>query len=253
VTVGSHLALEPRKGERVTPPESPPASDVGPELPPALSVASHDVAEAVRVVTGYAELLGAHAAAELDEQAQRYLTGIRDGLEHLDRLLHGVLTYVRASVEPLQLVDVELDLVLEEALRPLRGDLEHRRAGVVFADLPTVTADEGAVRELLRNLAHNALTFAGEEALVIEVGAERDGGAWRVHVRDNGIGLDPDARERVLEPFERGHPRSFATGPGLGLAIARRIVERHGGRLWLETGDTGTTALFTIPDPAPPS
>src|SRR6185312_342022 len=117
-----------------------------------------------------------------------------------------------------------------------------------FEDLPTVRADEGAIRELLRSLADNALTFAGDEPLLIEVGAERDGDGWRVHVRDNGIGLEPDARERVLEPFERAHPRTIATGPGLGLAVSRRLVERHGGRIWLEPREAGTTVLFTIPE-----
>jgi len=253
VTVRSGIAPAPRKGERVTGPESPPrADDVGPDLPPALAVASHDVAEAVRVVTGYAELLDAHAGAQLDEQAQRYLTGIRDGLDHVDRLMRGVLSFVRASVEPLVLVDVELDLVLEEALRPLRGDLERRRASVSFEDLPTVRADEGAIRELLRSLADNALTFAGDEPLLIEVGAERDGDGWRVHVRDNGIGLEPDARERVLEPFERAHPRTIATGPGLGLAVSRRIVEAHGGRLWAANNLDGRGACFRFTLPVAP-
>jgi signal transduction histidine kinase len=95
------------------------------------------------------------------------------------------------------------------------------------------------------------VTFAGDEPLVVEIVAERESHGWRFTVRDNGIGLPEDALERVFEPFERAHSRSVATGPGLGLAIARRIVERRGGRIRLESGSAGTTVSLTIPDRLP--
>jgi signal transduction histidine kinase len=226
-----------------------PPPQVGPELSGALSVAAHDVAEAVRVVTGYSELLAGHLEASLDDTARRYLDGVRDGVEHLDGLLTGLLAYVRVNVEPAEVEDVALADALEGALRPLRTVLERRGARVETGELPTVRADPGRLRDALRALVDNALAFASDAPLVITVTAHRDAGAWRVDVRDNGIGLPADARERVLEPFERAHPRSVATGPGLGLAIARRIAERGGGRLWLDAADGGgTVARFTIPD-----
>src|SRR4051794_3769283 len=129
--------------------------------------------------------------------------------------------------------------------------LQERDARVRTDELPTVRADAGRLRDLLRALVDNALTFAGDEPLVVEVSAERDADGWRFAVADNSTGLPEDALDRVLEPFERAHSRSVATGPGLGLAIARRITERRGGRLWLESGPDGTTALFTIPDRVP--
>jgi signal transduction histidine kinase len=223
------------------------------ELPAALSVAAHDVAEGLRVVTGYIELLEGHVEGKLDEAAQRYVGGVRNGIDHLDALLTGLLVYLRVNVEPPRPERVELSDSLEEALRPLRAQLEKRNARIEFGDLPAVLADPGRTRDVMRALIDNALTFAPDDAPpAIAVGAEREGDAWRVDVRDNGIGLPPDACERVLQPFERAHPRSRATGPGLGLAIARSITERRGGRLWIEAADGGGTVVhFTIPDEVP--
>jgi signal transduction histidine kinase len=222
-------------------------------LSAALSVAAHDVTEAVRVVTGYLELFDAEAGDSLSAGAQRYLGGVREGLDHVDRLMSGVLAYVRVCVEPPDLEEVELDYTLEEAVRPLRGGLDARQARMVTGDLPTLRADAGRTRDLLRALVANAVTFASDEPLVVEVAAEREDDGWLISVADNGIGLPEDARERVFQPFERAHSRSIATGPGLGLAIARCIVQSHGGRIWIDgaANGGGTSVSFTVPDPPP--
>ena len=246
MSVGSATPL-PRKGEHVTRD----ATERSAELPAALSVAAHDVTEAVRVVTGYLELFDAEMAGGLSDGAQRYLGGVRDGLDHVDRLMTGVLAYVRACVEPVDLEDVELDLTLEEAARPLREQLSARDARIAAGELPTVRADAGRTRDLLRVLLANAVAFASEEPLRIEVAADRTDDGWLITVADNGIGLPEDALERVFKPFERAHSRSIATGPGLGLAVARCAVESRGGRIWLESTEDGTTASFTIPDREP--
>jgi signal transduction histidine kinase len=246
MSVGSTRPL-PRKGEHLTRD----ATERSTELPGALSVAAHDVTEAVRVVTGYLELFDAEAAGGLSDGAQRYLGGVRDGLDHIDRLMTGVLSYVRACVEAPEIEDVELDLALEGAARPLRDQLTARDARIVAADLPTVRADAGRTRDLLRALISNAVTFASDDPLRIEVTAERDDDGWLITVADNGIGLPDDARERVFKPFERAHSRSIATGPGLGLAITRCVVESRGGRIWLESNEEGTTVSFTLPDREP--
>jgi len=225
---------------------------ITPELPAALSVAAHDVGEALRVVSGYVELLDGDATAGLGESAQRYLAGVRDGVTHLDSVLTGLLAYVRVNVDTLELEDVDLRESLDEALRPLRRELERRDGRIEAGDLPTVSADASRTRELLRALLQNALAFAGDEPPVVAVSAERDRDGWRVSVRDAGIGVPDDARERVLEPFERAHSRSVSRGAGLGLAIARRIAERRGGRLWLEAApERGTVVHFTVPDRVP--
>ena len=257
--VGSQRLVQPRKGTDVTGQEASTkprrATNHRPEtadLPAALSVASHDVAEALRVVSGYLELLESHVEGGLDETAGRYVTGVRNGIDHLDALLTGVLAYVRVNVETPSLERVDLADCLEDALRPLRTALEDRQARVEFGDLPELVADPGRTRDLLRALITNALAFASDEPLVVAVTAEREPDGWRIEVRDNGIGMPEDARERVLEPFERAHPRSQATGPGLGLAIARCTVQRRGGRLWLEGAERGGTVVrFTIPDEVP--
>ena len=227
---------------------------VAPELPSALSVAAHDVAEALRVVTGYVELLEGERGAGLSEGAERYLTGVRDGVAHLDSVLTGLLAYVRVNVDPLELDDVDLNGSLEEALRPLRGELDRRGGRIDAGELPTVRADADQIRALLRALAQNAVAFAGDEPPAIELSAERDGDGWRVSMHDAGIGLPDDAYESVLQPFERAHSRSVSRGAGLGLAIARRIAERRGGRLWLEPApERGTIVHFTVPDRVPPT
>jgi len=225
------------------------------ELPAALSVAAHDVAEAIRVVSGYLELLDGHAAGTLDETAQRYVAGVRDGIEHLDGLVTGLLVYLRVNVEAPAFERVDLAEVLEEALRSLHGELDRRGARVEFGELPAVVADPSRMREALRGLVDNALTFTADEPPVIAVSAERRDDAWCIEVRDNGTGVPADARERVLEPFERAHPRAVATGPGLGLAIARCVIARRGGQLWVgEVEDgAGTSVQFTIPDEVPAS
>ena len=246
MSVGSTAPL-PRKGEHLTRD----ATERSTELPAALSVAAHDVTDAVRVVTGSLELGDAATAGGLSDGAQRYLGGVRDGLGHIDRLMTGVLAYVRACVEPPELEEVELDLALEEAARPLRDQLTARDARIAAGELPTLRADAGRTRDLLRVLLANAVAFASDDPLRIEVGAERVEDAWLITVADNGIGLSEDACERVFTPFERAHSRSIATGPGLGLAMARCVVERRGGRIWLESGDDGTTASFTVPDREP--
>jgi two-component system, chemotaxis family, sensor kinase Cph1 len=222
------------------------------ELPEALSVAAHDVAEALRVAEGYLELLTGHAAERLDDAGRRYLAGIGDGLGHVDRVMQGVLAYVRAAVDPLEIEAVDVNAALEDALAGRRAVLEQRAASVDIGDLPDVQADGRALRTVLGNLLDNALTFAGDAPPRVEVTAARDGAGWRVTVADRGIGLPAEERERVLAPFTRGHPRSLATGPGLGLAVARLHAERRGGRLWLEAADGGgTAACLTIPDQAP--
>jgi len=225
---------------------------ITPELPAALSVAAHDVAEALRVVSGYAELLDGDATAGLDDSTRRYLAGVRDGVVHLDSVLTGFLSYVRVNVEPLEITDVDVNDSLEEARRPLHREIEIRGARIDAAELPTLRADASHTRELLRALLHNGLCFAGDEPPVITLSAERDRDAWRISVRDAGIGVPVDARERVLQPFERAHSRSVSRGAGLGLAVARRIAERRGGRLWLEPApERGTVVHFTVPDRVP--
>jgi chemotaxis family two-component system sensor kinase Cph1 len=244
MSVGSATSRQPRKGEHVTPD----ATDRTSDLSAALSVAAHDVTEAVRVVAGYLELFESETSGALSEGAQRYLGGARDGLDHVDRLMSGVLTYVRVCVEEPEIEEIELDRSLEDAVRPLRADLDARRASIRADDLPALRADAGRTRDLLRALVSNAVTFASDEPLVIRLAAEREDGGWLITVADNGTGLPDDARERVFQPFERAHSRSIATGPGLGLAIARCIVERRGGRIWLDSSERGTTVSFTVPD-----
>jgi signal transduction histidine kinase len=213
-------------------------------------VASHDLAEPLRVMAGYADLLSRKYADELDERADRYIAGITDGSERMRALIDDLLAYSRAGRRDLEFRPVDLD----ELLAAVRGDLSvaigEAGAEVVSRGLPTVRGDASQLRIVLQNLVANAVKFhAPDRRPRVEVAAEREDGAWRIEVRDNGIGIEPRHADRVFRMFQRLHIREEYEGTGIGLALCHRVVERHGGRIWVVPGDgSGTTIAFTLPD-----
>jgi light-regulated signal transduction histidine kinase (bacteriophytochrome) len=147
---------------------------------------------------------------------------------------------------------VELEIVLARVLTDLRISLEEGGVTVTHDPLPTVLGDESQLGQLFQNLLANAIKFRGPEAPRIHIGAERTDSHWTLAVRDNGIGIAPEHRERIFLIFQRLHTRAEYPGTGIGLAIARRIVERHGGRIWIESNTgPGTTFCFTVPASPP--
>jgi signal transduction histidine kinase len=213
-------------------------------------VASHDLAEPLRVMAGYADLLSRKYADELDERADRYIAGITDGSERMRALIDDLLAYSRAGRRELDFGPVDLNQLLAE----VRGDLSvavgEAEAEVVSDGLPTVTGDASQLRIVLQNLVANAVKFrAPDRRPRIEVAAEREDGTWRIEVRDNGIGIAPRHADRVFRMFQRLHTREEYEGTGIGLALCQRVVERHGGRIWAVAGaGPGTTIAFTLPD-----
>ncbi|MCC7372709.1 MAG: CHASE3 domain-containing protein [Chloroflexi bacterium] len=214
-------------------------------------VASHDLQEPLRAIVSYLQLLERRYAPQLDERANRYIGHAVEGGHRMQTLITDLLTYSRVGRRGEEMTPVNIRGVFDRALSNLQIAIEESEAVVTYDEpLPTVIADATQMHQLLQNLLANAIKFRGENAPRIHLWAERIDGGWRFSVRDNGIGISPEYRERVFVLFQRLHGRDEYAGTGIGLAVCKKIVERHGGQLWVEsTEGGGSTFHFTIPDP----
>jgi chemotaxis family two-component system sensor kinase Cph1 len=210
---------------------------------------SHDLQEPLRMVSSYVELLANRYRGRLDADADDFIGFAVDGATRMQRLIDDLLKYSRVGTQAKELAPTAGDTVLGHVLDNLQVAIETAQAVVTHDPLPTVMADEVQLAQVLQNLIGNAIKFHGEAPPRVHVSAERDGGAWRFAVRDNGIGIDPQHFQRIFVIFQRLHSRAAYPGTGVGLAICKRIVERHGGRIWVESvPGEGATFVFTIPD-----
>ncbi|WP_121741165.1 PAS domain S-box protein [Natronorubrum halophilum] len=209
--------------------------------------ASHDLQEPLRMVSSYLQLIESRYAEELDEDAAEFLAFAVDGAERMREMIDGLLEYSRVDTQGDPLEPIELEGVLENALDNLQVKIEERNADIATDSLPRVRGDESQLAQVFQNLLSNAIEYSGDGPPRIYVGAERNGWKWTVSVRDDGIGIDPDDEERVFEVFQRLHSREEHPGTGIGLALCQRIVERHGGEIWVdaEPGE-GSTFSFTL-------
>jgi PAS domain S-box-containing protein len=215
-------------------------------------VASHDLTEPLRTVGGFADLLARRYAGRLDGDADEFLTHITGGVVRMRALIESMLAYSRAGTSDLVPEEVDTAALVERTVSTLRPLVAEHRARVSVADLPRVTGDATQLAQLFQNLISNALKFRGEAPPVVDVAAQRDEGTWCFSVTDNGIGIPSDARAQVFEMFKRLHGRETYAGTGIGLAVCQRIVERHGGRIWVEEAPSGGSRFcFTIPEAGP--
>lgn len=212
-------------------------------------VASHDLQEPLRMVSSFTQLLAQRYEGQLDEKAQKYIRYAVDGAVRMQRLINDLLSYSRVATRGKPLEPTDTHAVLGEALRNLATLLEEQRAIVTTDELPTVPADASQLTLLFQNLVSNAVKFHGAEVPPRAHVSARDAGAeWVFSVRDNGIGIDRQYAERIFVIFQRLHTREEYPGTGIGLAVCKRIVERHGGRIWFEPAPGGgTTFFFTLP------
>ena len=210
---------------------------------------SHDLQEPLRMVTQYLQLLERRYAGDLDEEATTFVDFAVDGAERMSSMIDGLLAYARVerSGDPLEPIDLEA--VLADVLADLSLRIEETDATVDVASLPRVEGDPNQLRRVFQNLLSNAIEYSGDAPPRIHVDADRDSDDWIVTVRDEGIGVPPDDRDRVFEVFERLHGNGESEGSGIGLAICRRIVERHGGEIWVES-ELGQWAAFRFTLPA---
>ena len=205
--------------------------------------ASHDLQEPLRAVGGYVQLLRLRLPDKLDEKAQHYIEGAADGASRMAQQILDLLELSRVGTQGLRLARTNLGAPLETALRNLRFASREAHARVTTDALPTLLVDEGQMVLLFQNLIGNALKFRSESPPQVHVGARREEGRWVIWVRDNGIGIDSQYFERIFQVFQRLHTREKYPGSGVGLSLCRRVVERHGGQIWVES-DVGRGAAF---------
>jgi len=214
-------------------------------------VASHDLQEPLRMVANYTELLGQRYQGKLDEKADKYIHYAVDGAKRMQRLVSDLLAYSRVGSQGKALVAVDAEAAAKIVLKSLGSQTRAANATINIGPLPTVLADESQLHQLLQNLIGNAIKFHGTESPLIEVSASRHKEGWLFSVKDNGIGIDEKYSTRVFQMFQRLHELGKYEGSGIGLSIAKRIVERHGGHIWYTSQPgLGTTFFFTL-QPAP--
>ncbi|QRV17724.1 PAS domain-containing protein (plasmid) [Haloterrigena salifodinae] len=211
--------------------------------------ASHDLQEPLRMVSSYLQLLEQRYGDDLDADATEFIEFAVDGADRMRAMVDALLEYSQVSTRENDFESVDCEVVLEQATENLRMAIEEREASITSDELPTVSGDERQLIQLFQNLLDNAITYAGDEPPTVHVSAERRDGEWLFSVRDDGIGIDPEKTEDIFEVFNRLHAPDEYGGTGIGLAICKRIVMTHDGRIWVESDPgEGTTFSFTIPD-----
>jgi light-regulated signal transduction histidine kinase (bacteriophytochrome) len=211
-------------------------------------VVSHDLQEPLRMVSSYLQLLSQRYKGKLDADADDFIGYAVDGAERMRKLINDLLTYSRVSTHGKDFEPTDCCVVLKKTLANLQVAVEESNAVVTYDPLPTVMGDEVQLVQLLQNLIGNAVKFHGEELPHVHISAEKKEKEWVFFVRDNGIGVEPEYVERIFGMFQRLHSREKYPGTGMGLAICRKIVERHGGHIWVESEPgNGSTFRFTLP------
>jgi light-regulated signal transduction histidine kinase (bacteriophytochrome) len=211
-------------------------------------VASHDLQEPLRAVAGSVQLLQRRYQGQLDARADEFITHAVEGTSRMQQLIDDLLAFSRVGTRGDRLRPCDSGRALDAALGNLAVAIRESGAVITRDPLPTVAADISQLTSLLQNLIGNAIKFRGAAPLCIHVGAAPQGGEWVFSVRDTGIGIEPQYFERIFGVFQRLHTRREYPGTGIGLAICRKIVERHGGRIWVESElGEGSTFYFTLP------
>ena len=219
------------------------------ELEQFASVISHDLREPARMVKSFVTLLDKRYQGQLDEKADMFIDYAVDGAERMQAMIEALLDLSRIGPRGKEPAPTDAEEVLERALRLLGRSIEEAEAQVTHDPLPTVMADEAQLAQVFQNLIANGIKFQREDVTPrVHISAEREGDEWVFSVADNGIGIDPEQADRLFQIFQRLHTREEYEGLGIGLALCRRVVERHGGRIWVESEPgEGTNFFFTIP------
>lgn len=218
------------------------------ELEQFVYVASHDLQEPLRMISSFLQLLESNYKGKLDDKADQYIAFAVEGSKRMQRLIEDLLVYSRltrrAGTGP-----VDTNEVFKRAVSDLSVFTQGIQAAITSDGLPTVQGDEDRLLLLFQNLIGNAIKFRKPNVpLTVHVSARREGNEWSFSVKDNGIGIAPEYFDRIFQIFQRLHTREEYPGTGIGLTLCKKIVEAHGGRIWLESvPGEGTTFFFTIP------
>jgi PAS domain S-box-containing protein len=211
-------------------------------------IASHDLQEPLRMVASYVQLLARRYKGKLDADADEFIGFAVDGSKRMQELINALLAYSRIGTKGRDFAPIECESVLKATLQNLQIAIEDSQAVVTHDPLPTVRGDATQLGQLFQNLIGNAIKFRGDRRPAVHVSAARNGNAWLFSVRDDGIGIDPQYSERIFVIFQRLHSKEEYPGTGIGLALCKKIVERHGGRIWVESEPgKGATFSFTMP------
>jgi PAS domain S-box-containing protein len=212
-------------------------------------VASHDLQEPLRMISSYLQLIEKRYQALLDQDGLEFFHFVVDGSQRLQAMINDLLTYSRVMTQSKLFVPVDTEAVFRRAALNLQVAIDEVGARLTHDPLPAVIGDDRQIERLFQNLVGNALKYRRPEAPPeIYVSAERQGPAWVFGVRDNGIGINPKYFDRIFGIFQRLHTREEYSGTGIGLAVCKKTVERHGGRIWVESQEgQGTTFFFTLP------
>jgi light-regulated signal transduction histidine kinase (bacteriophytochrome) len=211
-------------------------------------VASHDLQEPLRKVASFVQLLQRRYAGRLDDKADQYIELAVDGAKRMQQLINDLLAFSRVGRTAQRREEVACGVLLAQAWANLGPAVRASHATIEVGDLPVVLGEASLLTAVFQNLLSNALKFAGDQAPRISVTARRDGEHWLFSFSDNGIGIPAEYAERIFVIFQRLHDRAAYPGTGIGLAMCRKIIEYHGGRIWLDTTVTsGARFCFTLP------
>lgn len=209
-------------------------------------VASHDLQEPLRAVAGYCQLLSTHYRGQLDARADEFIDFAVDGSKRMKRLIDDLLLFSRLGPRTM-LMAVDLNRAVSDALQNLQTAITETGTRVEVASLPTIPGDLSRLVQLFQNLVGNAIKFRGKDPLVVRIDSTPEGAGYLITVADNGIGFEPSHTERIFKMFQRLHPQGQYEGTGIGLALCKRIVLQHGGRIWATaTPGAGSTFSFTV-------
>lgn len=209
---------------------------------------SHDLQEPLHVAAGFLQLLARRYRNDLDPKAQEFIDNALNSITRMEQMIRDLLDYSRVTSRGKDFVPVALDPLVDRVLQDLSLIIQAKKAVITRDPLPTVLADPAQLTRVFQNLIGNALKFCGDKPPRIHIGARPVNGQWEIFVQDQGIGIDPKHFDRIFLMFERLHSRQEYPGTGIGLAICKKIIERHGGRIWVDSQPgCGATFFFTLP------
>jgi light-regulated signal transduction histidine kinase (bacteriophytochrome) len=211
-------------------------------------IASHDLQEPLRMVAAYTQLLSERYKGKLDENADKFIRYASEGALRMQVLIQDLLAFSRVGRKESISTSIDCNAVMAEVCRTLAPAIQESGAVVTYTDLPPLWADRTQVAQVFQNLIGNAIKFHGKQPLMVSVAAKKEDQQWLFSVTDNGIGIAPEFAENIFVIFQRLHARAEYPGNGIGLAICKKIVERFGGKIWVESqADCGSTFKFTMP------
>jgi light-regulated signal transduction histidine kinase (bacteriophytochrome) len=211
-------------------------------------VASHDLQEPLRMVSSFLQLLDKQYTAKLDDKAREYINYAVGGAERMKRLILDLLSYSRVATVAEQFQSVDMNTVAKHVIQIFESRFEKERITLTTGRLPVVQGNSSQLQQLLQNLIGNAIKYKSEHPPLIEIGCQEEESRFVFFVKDNGIGINPKYFEKIFVVFQRLHPVNNYSGTGIGLAICKKIIERHHGEIWVESEEgKGSTFFFSMP------